>query len=319
MRFKQKTVRLSQIQSSDHSFRITTRKDIDNLMASIHNVGLLNLPLLIENDSGYAIVCGFRRIEACQRLDWSRVQARIIDSDTSRLECIKYAITDNSFQRSLNLIEQARSIYMLSDFFKDLNDLSKELSSMGLPDSPTIIEKIKKIYHLPSSVQYGILTNTISLAMALELGKLKEDVVEGFAKLFNILNVSLNKQREILTLVKEISFREDITMLKVLENNTLQKILTNEKLDRNQKIRKIRIYLKQRRFPAITAAENEFERHVQKLKLGSGAKLISPANFEGTTYTLKFFFKNVIELKDRKATFDEFIQNPYLEKILTQK
>lgn len=316
MRFKQKTVKLSRIDSGDESFRITTQKNIDNLMDSINNVGLLNLPLLIEKDSGYTVVCGFSRIEACQRLGWAGAEARIIDSDTQRLECIKYAITDNSLQRPLNLIEQSRSINMLSGFFKDFNILTKELSAMGLPDNQSIIKKIKKICHLPRSVQSGILSNTISLVMALELGRLQQEAGESFAKLFEILKLSLNKQKEILTLVKEISLREDISILKVLENNVLQEILTNEDLDRNQRIRKIRIYLKQRRFPVITTAEKEFEKQLKKLKLGNQTKLIPPDNFEGTTYILKFSFTNLIELKDRKATFDALIQNPCLKKIL---
>jgi hypothetical protein len=155
--------------------------------------------------------------------------------------------------------------------------------------------------------------------MALELGRLQLEAGECLAKLFQTLTLSLNKQREILSLVKEISLREDISILKVLENDILQKILTNKNLDRNQKIREIRIYLKQRRFPVITAAEKEFEKHVKKLKLGSGTILIPPDNFEGTTYILKLFFKNLIELKDRKASFDALIKNPSLNKILDRR
>ena len=316
MGFKQKIVKLSLIDSKDESFRITTQKNIDYLMDSINNVGVLNFPLLIETKSGYRIVCGFRRIEACRRLGWTDVEVRILDVDTKRLECIKYAITDNSLQRSLNLIEQSRSINMLFDFYKNFSSLGKELSDMGLPENQSIIKKIQKLCHLSGSVQNGILSNTISLTMALELGRMQQKAGEVFAKLFETLKLGLNKQREILTLAKEISLREDIPVLKVIENNILQKILTNEDLDRNQKISKIRIYLKQRRFPVITAAEKEFEKHLKKLKLGNGIKLIPPDNFEGNTYFLKISFKNLIELKDRKASFDAFIQNPSLRKIL---
>jgi len=316
MGFKQKIVKLSLIDSKDESFSITTPKNIDHLMDSIDNVGLLNLPLLIEKRSRYKIVCGFRRIEACRRLSWTDVEVRILDVDTKRLECIKYAITDNSLQRPLNLIEQSRSINMLFDFYKNFSSLGKELSDMGLPENQSIIKKIKELCHLSGSVQNGILSNTISLTMALELGRMQQKAGEVFAKLFETLKLGLNKQREILTLAKEISLREDIPVLKVIENNILQKILTNEDLDRNQKISKIRIYLKQRRFPVITAAEKKFEGHLKKLKLGNGIKLIPPDNFEGNTYFLKISFKNLIELKDRKASFDAFIQNPSLRKIL---
>jgi ParB family chromosome partitioning protein len=316
MRFKQKIAKLSLIDSKDDSFRITTQINVDHLMNSIDHVGMLNLPLLLEKKTGYKIVCGFRRIEACRRLDWTEVEARILDIDTKMLKCITYAIADNSLQRSLNLIEQSRSINLLYPFFNDVSALGKELSIMGLPGNPSIIKKIKELCHFSGSVQHGILSNTISLAMALELGRLQQGAGDGFAKLFETLKLSLNKQREILTLVKEISLREDISILKVIENDMLQKILSNEDPDRNQKIRKIRIYLKQRRFPVITAAEKEFESHLKKLKLGSGTKLIPPDNFEGATYILKLSFKNLTELKDRQSTVDALIKNPSLKKIL---
>jgi len=316
MRCKQKIAKLSLIDSKDNSFRITTQINVDHLMDSINHVGMLNLPLLVEKETGYKIVCGFRRIEACRRLNWADVEVRILESDTKKLECITYAITDNSLQRPLNLIEQSISINLLYPFFKDVSVMGKELSAMGLPDNPSIVKKIKELCHLPKSVQNGILSNTISLAMALELGRLQQDAGEGFAKLFETLKLSLNKQKEILTLVKEISLREDIPILNVIKNDRVQKILTNQDLDRNQKIRKIRIYLKQRRFPVITAAENKFENQLKKLKLGSGTKLIPPDNFEGTTYILELFFKNLNELKDRQASIDALIKNPSLRKIL---
>jgi ParB family transcriptional regulator, chromosome partitioning protein len=316
MRFKQKIAKLSLIDSKDDSFRITTQINVDHLMDSINHVGMLNLPLLVEKETGYKIVCGFRRIEACRRLNWADMEVRILESDTKKLECITYAITDNSLQRPLNLIEQSISINLLYPFFKDVSVLGQELSAMGLPDNPSIVNKIKELCHLPESVQNGILSNTISLAMALELGRLQQDDGVSFAKLFETLKLSLNKQKEILTIVKEISLREDIPILKVIKTDRVQKILSNEDLDRNQKIRKIRIYLRQRRFPVITAAEKEFENQLKKLKLGSGTKLIPPDNFEDSTYILKLFFKNLTQLKDRQAKIDELIKNPSLRKIL---
>lgn len=316
MRFKEKRVTLSRIDSGDDTFRITTNADTDDLMDSIHNVGLLNLPLLMENNANYTIVSGFRRIEACQRLGWPNINARILDSDTHRVECVKFAITDNAFQRPLNLVEQSRSIHMVSSFFKDPRKLTKEMSVLRLPTNQSIVKKIKRVCHLSPLIQSGILSNTISLTTALELGKLSQDAGDGFAILFYRLKLGLNRQREIITLVKEIAFRDDISIQDVLDEKGMQHILKNEDLDGSQKAGKLRIYLRQRRFPSITEAEKKFEAHAKKLKLGSGTKLIPPDNFEGTAYTLKISFKNLAELKHRKATFDTILRHPSLEKIL---
>jgi ParB family chromosome partitioning protein len=316
MRFREKIVNLSQIDFSDDAFRITTEKQVDDLMRSINHVGILHLPLLLKKEATYTIICGFRRIEACRRLNWSKLEAMILDSDTMRLECIKYAITDNAFQRPLNLIEKSRSIGMLSDVFKDINRLSEELSVLGLPEHPSMIKKLKDICHLPEPLQNSILSNTISLAMVLELSGMSEDDAKGFIKLFNALKLSLNKQREIVTLVKEIAMREDKSILKIIEESHLKKILMNEDLDKNQKAHNIRIYLKQRRFPTIAGIEKSYEKFRQKLNLERGFKLIPPTNFESSTYTLQLSFTNMTQLKGLKIAFDALMENPYLKKII---
>jgi ParB family transcriptional regulator, chromosome partitioning protein len=316
MRFREKTLNLAQIDSGDGLFRITTRENVDDLVKSIRDVGLLNTPLLIEKKTGYRIVCGFRRVEACRRLGWSHVKVRMLDSNTKRIECVKMAITDNLFQRPLNLIEQSRSIEMLSRFYPDIHSLSKELSVLGLPNQEAVVKKIKNLCRLPTSLQNNILSNMIPLTMALELNKMAPDDQSGFSRLFSLLKMSLNKQREVITLIKEVALREDISMTQILESTDINKILTHKDLDNNQKVRKIRVYLKQRRFPALTAAEKAFEHHKGKLTLGNGIKLIEPAHFEGTTYTLQLSFKSRAELKNLKTIFDALIEDPSLKKII---
>jgi len=316
MRFREKIVNLSQIDFSDDTFRITTEKQVDDLLHSISHVGILHLPLLLKKETTYTIVCGFRRIEACRRLNWFKLEAMILEADTMRLKCIKYAITDNAFQRPLNLIEKSRSIEMLFDFFKDINRLSEELSVLGLSEHPSMIKKLKGICHLPEPLQNSILSNTISLSMLLELAGMSWDDAKDFITLFNTLKLSLNKQREIVTMVKEIAIREDKSILQVIEESHLKKILMNEDLDKNQKAHNIRIYLKQRRFPSIAVIEKSYEKYRQKLNLKSGFKLIPPINFESSTYTLQLSFNNMTQLKGLKTAFDAFMENPSLKKIV---
>ncbi|MGB2690227.1 MAG: ParB/RepB/Spo0J family partition protein [Desulfobacterales bacterium] len=316
MRFREKIVNLSQIDFSDDAFRITTEKQVDDLMRSINHVGIMHLPLLLKKETTYTIVCGFRRIEACRRLNWFKLEAMILEADTMRLKCIKYAITDNAFQRPLNLIEKSRSIKMLSDFLKDINRLSEELSVLGLSEHPSMIKKLKGICHLPEPLQNSILSNTISLSMLLELAGMSWDDAKDFITLFNTLKLSLNKQREIVTMVKEIAIREDKSILQVIEESHLKKILMNEDLDKNQKAHNIRIYLKQRRFPSIAVIEKSYEKYRQKLNLKSGFKLIPPINFESSTYTLQLSFNNMTQLKGLKTAFDAFMENPSLKKIV---
>jgi ParB family chromosome partitioning protein len=316
MQFKEDTVPLSAINTNDRHYRITTDTSIEDLGASIEVVGLLNRPFLTRQPSGYRIVAGFRRINACQSLQWSKIEAKVLEPGKPDFECVKMAITDNSFQRSLNLIEISRSVGLIRSVIENDGILLKMATQLGLPNNLSFLKKAETLFHLPWPIQEGVLSGSIPLAMALSLAKLKDDDAVEFAEIFNALKLSLNKQREILTLIQEIAARENISIRELLTEKEIKDLIVVDSNDRAEKTRMLRKYLKRRRFPEITRAETAFAKGVKKLKLGSSIQLIPPKNFEGSIYTLQLYFKNLADLKDRKTTLDKLIQTQDLATIL---
>jgi ParB family chromosome partitioning protein len=310
------SIQISAVDSEDDTFRITTKTEVDDLIYSIQSLGLINPPILKKKSSEYIIVSGFRRIAACRNLGWKNVPARKLDSLVADRTCAQYAIAENTLQRELNLVETSRSLLLLSTYFSDNQRLVKTASALGLPDNPVIIKKIKKIGRLPGPVQDGILANTISLPIALELSTFEPHTGIALAGLFEYLKISLNKQREMISFLKEIAMRENISIDKVLKERKLKAILKNIDLDRTQKSREIRLYLRQRRFPAISQAEKAFEKHTKDLNLGNNMGLLPPKDFEGSIYSLNMRFKSLSELKRLHARLDKILQNPVLNKIL---
>jgi len=104
--------------------------------------------------------------------------------------------------------------------------------------------------------------------------------------------VGLNKQRELLLLLKEIAGREDTSIPHLIAEKPLQEILNNAEMDRAVRRQKVRSYLRQRRFPAITEAEKDYRKWVRQLKLGNNINLIAPKDFEETTFSMTLRFNN---------------------------
>jgi hypothetical protein len=316
MQFKEDTVPLSAIDTNDSYYRITTNTSFEDLGTSIEVVGLLNPPFLSRQPSGYRIVAGFRRINACQSLGWSKIEAKVLEPGKPDIECVKLAVTDNSFQRSLNLIEISRSVGLIRSVIENDGILLKTATQLGLPNNLAVLKKMEILCHLSWSIQEGVLSGSISLAMALSLAKLKDDDAVGFAEIFNAVKLSLNKQREILTLAQEIAARENLSIRELLTKKEIKDLIIADSINRAEKTRMLRQYLKRRRFPEIARAETAFANRVKKLKLGSDIQLIPPKNFEGSNYTLQLYFENLADLKDRKTTLDKLIQNQNLATIL---
>jgi ParB family chromosome partitioning protein len=324
MKYKLDDIDLNDVDIKDEYYRITTRFDIDDILPSIRHLGILNPPFLNKNKSVFSIVSGFRRLSALRNTGGKKFKARIIDPDEDALKVACLAIADNSFSRELNLVEISNAFNLLAECM-DLNcsvtdkRLPEFFASINLPDDPGLINKIRRISHLPETVRNRIAENHICLSMALELDRIDHDAASFFAGLFKSLKTGLNKQREILTTVLEIAFREDIKIMDVLNEREFREIINNPDVDTSQKTGQIRHYLKTRRFPEITRAEESFKHHLNALKLHSGIKLVPPKSFEGQTFLLNLSFETLEELTERRNRLNEIIKNPLMKHILDKQ
>jgi len=309
-------VELDKINADDNRFQITTRTDLDKLVISIQQVGLLHPLLLTSQSEEYIIVSGFRRMAACRKLGWRKIPAQILNSGTDLQQCIELAITDNCFQRPLNLVETSRALGMLAKLHTDPSRLAIAAANLDLPDNHLMIDKLVQISGLPAPIQNGVLNDTISLAMALELGQFDDDIGIVMAELFAELKGGLNRQRELVQLLKEIALRENISIAEVLNAVDVASILNAKDLDKSIKSRRLRDYLRQRRFPSIMKAEKNFKTHLKQLKLGKGLTLAPPREFEGNTYIFSLAFENLSELNALRSKLDEIFEHPGLKKIL---
>jgi len=312
------TVPLALIDPQQDEFRITTCEELYDLETSIRQVGLTTPPLLVKKNHQFTIVSGFRRVAACRNLGWHEISAGILKPHADHLDCLRLAIADNALQRPLNLIETSRALHKLSAFTESVKELADFASTCGLTSHHLVIDKTKDLCLLPQSIQSSILNNTISLTMANELARLEPATAVEFAQLFEQLKLSLNKQRELIGLVREIALREDISVRQVLAMDPLQRNLVDENSDRGQKGKKIRSFLRQRRFPRIVAAEQKYNAHLKELKLDPAIKLIPPKDFEGNSFSLNLTFTSLAQLKTLRPMLDDIMDHPSFKKIVDE-
>ena len=311
-------VSLADIDLGDERFRITTRRENGDLQTSIRRFGLRRPPLLAPASSGFSVVSGFRRLGACRGLGWDSIPARVL-ATASMYECAVLSIAENSLERPLNLIETSRALNLLEQATPGGRILDSDASVLGLPTHPNVAGRLKLLCRMPGDVQDGVLEAAIPFAMAGELGRLEESLGIAFARLFRRLKPSLNKQREIVSLVLEIAGRDEIDPQKVLEECGATQAVESSDTDHNQETHLIRRRLRQRRFPALAAAEHNFCTLRQRLKLGEGLQLTPPRDFEGTGFTLTLNFRNIEEVRRLRGKLDELIGHSDFEVLLSGK
>ena len=318
MLFIPQTIALSLVDGADTTFKISTSESIEELMASIKYIGLLSPPIVKKKSRTYTIISGFKRIAACLSLGWSSIEARVVDHKTSDLQCAKLAIADNLVNRPLNFIEQSISISMLSNYYDD-KAMIREANGLGLNMNASLLEKLKKTALLSPELKKIILAGTISLTIALELEKMDKPSVMALSQLFESLNPTFNIQKEILTMVKEISRNKDLPAGQLLNDRYFSSIIDNGEISRSQKIQKIRYHLKKMRYPVITQFEENFKHLMQRIDLPNEIKLSPPDNFEGTMYCIVFNFQNLKEFEFGKEALDKLMRHPEFIKIFEKE
>ena len=315
--YADKVISISEIDTKDDTCRLSLRIDPDALVGSIRAVGLVNPPVVRQRqDLKYCIVCGFRRVMACMALGWHEIKVRVLLGDLSELDLLNLVIWDNRSHRGLDVIEQAQGIQKLSGHIPFRNRLQMLSSLLGFPQNQKVFEKIEALSRLPEAVQAGVTNEIVSFEAAADLGEFFHEDALSFFELFKVLKLSQNKQREVIALVQEIAIREDLQPGEVLQCKEIRMILDRPELNRNEKGSKVRTYLKRRRFPTLTKAEERFAKKLKALKLNERIHLTPPPYFEGGRYTLRMTFRSMKDFDERRKTLDAMAKNPALKRLL---
>lgn len=313
-------VPLSSIDRKDLTYQISTPKPVSHTAQSISQVGLINPPILTPREnSGYRIVSGFRRVAACQSLAWPELTARILSSDMKRINILGLAIADNAQHRELNWIEQAKAIEKLSLYLDDDTDILHYLKKLGMQLNREFISRLRRLNNLSDSIKEGVISNTIPLTIALELEKLGPAAAEELSVLFDELRPTLNQQKEILVLAKEIARVEDRSIPDLIKAAPIGEIRADTELDRSQKLKNIRSSLKRRRYPGIHKFEAFFDRNLKALKLPREIGLFPPANFEGNRFSMTISFHSQAEFKAHVETLFRLADDPHFTAIVKKQ
>lgn len=312
MDFEVSSVSLDRIETADLTFSITTPDDKIDLVPSISAIGLLQPPAVVKRGYGYRVICGFRRIEALAAAAISDIPVRILPEDISDMACARIAIADNSFQRQLNIVEQARAFALIRKLSDHSLSWATIARSTGLPDSREAMDRIMPVADMPISLQEGLLKGTIALPTALQISEMGKDDAMALGNLFCQITTGLNVQRELLALIGDIAKRDDIPVAKLIKDKAISAIMDNADTSTPQKVQLLRLMLKARRYPELSKAEAAYHKQLKSLKLNHRVQLQPPRFFEGTAYRLTLTVDSRAQLKSLQPELDKLIRHPDL-------
>lgn len=122
--------------------------DVNELAGSIREKGLLNPIVVRPIGSGFEVVAGHRRFEACKLLGWRRIPCQVISLDDK--EAYEVSLVENLQYRTLNPLEEAKAFrrYIDDYGFGSATELAQEIGK-----SPSYVSRTVHLLDLPDSIQ----------------------------------------------------------------------------------------------------------------------------------------------------------------------
>lgn len=171
-----------------HTFNVG---ELDELMQSIKEHGIIQPLIVTKNDKGYELIAGERRLRAAQQVGLSEVP--VIIKEANEQEKLELALIENIQREDLNAVELARAYKQLAEEF----NLNQEQLAKKLGKSRPVITNTLRILQLPEIIQEALVNG---------------EITEGHAKILVGLD-SERKQFELFNRIRTRRLTVDDTLL----------------------------------------------------------------------------------------------------------
>jgi ParB family chromosome partitioning protein len=279
---------------------------LDVLCESVRKVGLINPPLVAQNQEGsFEIVTGYRRILALKTLGESEGLCRDVTTVlVSPLQRLLANFYENLATRVFNDIEKALILHKLHEYVTKDEILSSFMPLLSLPSHEGTVKFYLKLLDLEEDLQKAIAQKEISMNAAkalIEMEKNSQHILFQWAK---VLKLNFNQQIKFIEYSRDIGIREDMSIPQLLSEDFFLQLTGNARLNNPQKAKAALETLRERRFPRLGRAQQAIERAVSRIAMPPEASVHYDPYLEDPYYRLEIKFKHGKDLKKTIGNLD---------------
>jgi ParB family transcriptional regulator, chromosome partitioning protein len=230
-----KLIRPSQFSIRD---KFNDHQEIESLITSIKEHGLLQAILIRPYQNSFEIVAGHRRFHACKSLRWRHIPCKI--KELSDKQAFEIQITENIQRKSMSYLEEAEAFrkYVQDLGWGGVSELARKIGK-----SEEYVSHRIQLLKLPQDIKEKIMLNKLSISQALELTNLPHEniiqlgnhIIENELTIRQIRTVksifSKGKYAEGDQIINSIINSKNAKTLKITKKTTLALKITLARLD----------------------------------------------------------------------------------------
>ncbi len=293
-----KTLSIKAIDRTDEYFCIGSFPCDEIVQRDLDQWGMLEPLIVQQRGELYRILDGFDRFDCAVRKGMTELPCAVAELDD--ISCYRFAL-DKAIQRqSYDIFDVSTSLRVLAEDCSISRNkiIEKYLPLFGFGAHEKILNKLLLLNELEDEQISLLRQNSVDADKILLLSEVDPSIRPAVLTLIVQLRPGINKCRQILELLDEISRREQITIADVLVDDSIQKILDDETCNAGQKLNRFRDALYERRNPTVVRTMELVDKKIRQLKLDKRVKLFVPQYLEGKQLRLEATFEDAAGLKE---------------------
>ncbi len=265
----------------DRTYYIPCRSDLQGLVRSIRQVGILSPPLLQERSPGRFIpVIGRRRLMAARSLEFTRVHAGVLPETVLEQEGFALAFWDNIATRPFDVGATAVVVRRLLDLFPRITVADLFLPSLGVQPEGPRLERLRAIGGLEEPILAVLSAGKLLEKSAALMALLKPEERLGLLDFTESLGLNANKRAEVIERLFDLSVLHGKGVLEWITDERISAVTGNHELSVPERAAKVREIIKAWKFPELVRSEQAFGSWLARLPQPDGVVVRPSTRFE---------------------------------------
>ena len=273
----------------------------DTLLQSFRQIGVIHKPIVLAKKTGrFDVLCGFRRLRFHLKCENAKaVECLVLPEDTEISSILSILLADQNYCQPLSLAEKGRFVKISTRFFSHQEIVATYLEKLQVRRNISSINLLLLLLQQDPLIIAETHTGNLQekmLADILRLPNLSDRLA--FVIFFKHLSMGDGKQKKFFTLIRDLAFRQNLTIADYLNTPPVSSIINHPVLNIPQKIQHLNKLLQHQINPHSTMAEEFFLHQVQALQLPPRCSIAHSLSFENDKVTLSINFDSLGECTD---------------------
>ena len=310
------SVPLSEIDLHDRltDFSLNPNGCPEKLLDSVKEVGIRHPISICSTNKPYKIISGHKRVQATIKAGLTSIPAFFVPTmDDALVTNLK----ENFALRHYSDIEKGCILNkLISEGFEEDTIIDLYMPLLELERSKKIFQDLISVEKISSELQKLLHRSNVPVKVFQVFFAWDNENQEAAEKFFAATRPGVNKWRDLLELIEEISRRDEISPKDIFFASATIETLKDKSLTPPQKYDQVHQALRQKRYPVLSDLKKQVLRALDEMKLDEKTRLKYDEAFESDEMKLELKFRDERELSQQVEKIFHALQSGAVNKVV---